>query len=108
MNIEEKRKRIKEICKEQMQYLKKIRTISKLPKGKRPSTGIKRIFRTVHYVMIIKSLEMQKHIIASQLTTPKFEKGGNIAKEKEVAIYGTGEEVIINKSGKKIGIIPNK
>lgn len=91
------------MCEEQFLYLKKIRAISKLPKGKRLSTTTKRAFKVVNIVMILRSLEMQKHIIMSQPIAPKFKKGGVV-----VAGNYKGKEMVIIPNGKKISIIPKK
>jgi len=79
MDITAKNKAIKEVEKKQYILLKKIKSISKLPKSKRNSTNTKRVFKMIHYATIIRSLQLQKLIIVAQ---PIPKKGLMIADER--------------------------
>ncbi len=97
MNLKEKRRSIKELEKQKKKILTKMKRLARLGTPKRNSTAIKRAWKTIGYVVQIRSLQFQQQIIASQ-PIPKFTSG--------CAIVGDGnkDEVIQLKSGEELTI----
>ena len=66
INLEEKRKAVKDLSIEQMVLIKKAIRICKYPTPKRPFTLLKRCGKVMVIASYIKSLQLQKQIIVSQ------------------------------------------
>lgn len=91
--IQQKKDEIKKVSDEQLKLSKKFKEIAKRPVAKKIETNIDRCFKLNRLAIIIKQLEMQKHLIISQ-PFPKFPEGGKVPSGPAI-IGDSGKEEII-------------
>jgi len=103
MTKEEKINQLKKITEEQFLYVKKALVIAKKGVSKYQAINLKRAFRVVAYACWVHSLEVEKHIILSQITDdhqPKFPLGGIVMERNQ------SEKIITSVKAKREQIIP--
>lgn len=94
--IQKKKEEIEKISKEQLKLSKEFKTIAKRPVAKRLETQIERCFKLTRLAILIKQLEIQKHLVIAQ-PFPKFPKGAPSARPAIVGDSGK-EEIILTPS----------